>query len=145
MTAKVQAIIPGTAIGPAIVLDEPVSLWGGVDAETGCIIDRQHPQLGVCLTGAIVFMRSGRGSSSASSVLAEAIRLGTAPAAFVIEEPDEILVLGSLVGEELYGIATPVVIADPEATRTIETGDTVTVDRETLAVADQAHDGVARS
>ncbi len=132
MTAEVTPVVPGTASGPAIVLDEPVSLWGGFDAETGCIIDRQHPQLGVCLTGAIVFMRSGRGSSSASSVLAESVRLGTAPAAFVIEQPDEILVLGSFVGEELYGITTPVVIAEPSLSGDITTGTTITLDASTL-------------
>ena len=123
----VRPIVAGDAAGPALVLDEPVSLWGGFDATTGCIIDQLHPQHGVCLTGAVVFMYSGRGSSSASSVLAEAIRLGTAPAAFVLVQPDEILALGALVGEEIYGTATPIVIAARADTEAIKAGQQLTV------------------
>jgi predicted aconitase with swiveling domain len=55
-------------------------------------------------------MVSGRGSSSASTVLAEAIRLGTAPAAIVLAEPDPILVVGAMVAETLYGRRCPVVV-----------------------------------
>ena len=46
-------------------------------------------------------MPSGRGSSSSSSVLAEAIRAGTAPAAIVLGEADPILALGAIVAREL--------------------------------------------
>lgn len=131
MTASdtsVRVIVTGEARGPAVVLSEPVSFWGGFDSTTGKIIDQLHPQCGLCLTDAVVFMRSGRGSSSASSVLTEAIRLGTAPAAFVLEEPDEILALGSIVGDELYGRATPIVIADTAVTRGVNTGTRVEID-----------------
>jgi len=95
-----------------LVLDEPLSFWGGLDSETGTIIDHHHPQFGQRVAATILVMRSGRGSSSASSVLAEAIRLGTAPAAVVLLEPDEIIVIGSVVADELYGITMPVAVVD---------------------------------
>jgi predicted aconitase with swiveling domain len=57
-------------------------------------------------------MPSGRGSSSSSSVLAEAIRCGTGPAGIVLAEPDPILVVGALVAARLYGLACPVVVAE---------------------------------
>jgi predicted aconitase with swiveling domain len=69
-------------------------------------------------------MASGRGSSSSSSVLAEAIRAGTAPAAIVLSEPDPILALGAIVARELYGRTIPVVVA-PEAA--LRTGELVTI------------------
>ena len=69
-------------------------------------------------------MRSGRGSSSSSYVLAESIRAGTAPAAIVLEEADAIIALGSIVAAELYGIAMPVVVA---GRRTLAAGNVVTV------------------
>jgi PAS domain S-box-containing protein len=47
----------------------------------GRIIDRSHPDLGARVTGTILVMPGGRGSSSSSSVLAEAIRRGTGPPA----------------------------------------------------------------
>lgn len=112
----------------AVVLDEPLSLWGGFDPTTGRIIDRRHPQVGTELAGHVVVMPSGRGSSSSSSVLAEAIRAGTAPAAILLLEPDEILFLGALVAEELYGLTCPVLVLEAEAYRSIRSGDTVAID-----------------
>lgn len=57
-------------------------------------------------------MEYGRGSSSSTGVLAEAIRLGTAPVAIVLAEADIIVMLGALVADDLYGIPCPVVVAD---------------------------------
>lgn len=94
----------------ALVLDEPLSLWGGVDPATGEVIDAHHPQRGANVRGRVLVMASGRGSSSSASVLAEAVRAGTAPAAIVLGEPDLILSIGAAVAEELYGRRVPVVV-----------------------------------
>ena len=99
--------------GFALVLEEPLSLWGGMDPATGEIVDVRHPQRGARLTGRVVVMPSGRGSSSSASVLAEAVRAGTAPAAILLGEPDLILAIGSAVAEELYGVTVPVVVVGP--------------------------------
>lgn len=120
----VRALTPGLARGPAVVLDEPLSFWGGLDPETGTLIDAHHPQVGQVLAGVVLSMPSGRGSSSSSYVLAEAIRAGTAPVAIVLGEADAIVALGAIVAAELYGIEVPVVVApDTE----LVTGETVTV------------------
>lgn len=95
------------------MLDEGLSLWGGMDPATGELIDVRHPQRGVLLTGRVVVMPSGRGSSSSASVLAEAVRAGTAPAGFVLGEPDLILEIGAAVAQELYGITVPIVVLPP--------------------------------
>jgi uncharacterized protein len=125
--ADARTLVPGTAEGRALVLDEPLSFWGGVDPETGDITDVRHPQHGASVTGRILVMPSGRGSSSSSSVLAESIRAGTAPAAIVLGEADPILALGAIVARELYGKVTPVVVAtDPSLP--IQTGADVVVD-----------------
>lgn len=114
----------GDASGPALVLDEPLSFWGGVDPATGDIVDVHHPQVGANVAGRVLIMPSGRGSSSSSSVLAESIRAGTAPVAIVLFEPDPILALGAIVARELYGRMIPVVVA-PEAA--LRTGELVTI------------------
>jgi len=80
-------------------------------------------------------MPTGRGSSSASSVLAEAVRLGTAPVAIVLSEPDEIVALGSLVAEEIYGTVMPVVVAGDE---NIATGDHVSIEQAILIITPQS-------
>ena len=72
-----RVLVVGTASGQALVLDEPLSFWGGFDAETGRVIEERHPQAGASIAGRVLVMPSGRGSSSSSSVLAEALRRGT--------------------------------------------------------------------
>ena len=114
MADAARVLVAGEARGPVLALDEPLSFWGGFESETGTIIDQAHPQVGASLTGKIVMMTVGRGSSSASSVLAEAIREGTAPAALILQESDEIIVLGAIVADEIYGIVMPIVIVDAE-------------------------------
>lgn len=108
--AEARTLVAGTAEGAVLVLHEPLSFWGGVDPATGDVVDVHHPQRGVNVAGRILVLPAGRGSSSSSSVLAEAIRAGTAPAAIVLLEPDPILALGAIVARELYGIAMPVVV-----------------------------------
>jgi predicted aconitase with swiveling domain len=125
--AEARTLVAGRAEGEALVLDEPLSFWGGLDPQTGDIIDVRHPQRGANVTGRVLVLSSGRGSSSSSSVLAEAIRAGTAPAAIVLGEADPILALGAIVARELYGIVTPVVVATGP---TIQTGCYVVVDAE---------------
>jgi hypothetical protein len=121
---EARTLVAGDAHGSALVLDEPLSFWGGVDPATGDIIDIHHPQRDANVAGRVLVMPSGRGSSSSSSVLAEAIRAGTAPVAIVLLEPDPILALGAIVARELYGRTIPVVVT-PEAA--FRTGDLLTV------------------
>jgi predicted aconitase with swiveling domain len=123
--------VAGTASGPALVLDEPLSFWGGVDPSTGDIVDVHHPQREENVAGRVLVMPSGRGSSSSSSVLAEAIRAGTAPVAIVLSEPDPILALGAIVARELYGRTIPIVVASKPDVRS---GEIVTVRAEAEAV-----------
>ena len=121
--------------GRALVLAEPLSLWGGMDPATGELIDARHPQRGLRLTGRVVVMASGRGSSSSASVLAEAVRAGTAPAAIVLGEPDLILEIGSAVAEELYGVVVPVVAVTADALSEIVDGTEVRIDEHGLVRA----------
>jgi predicted aconitase with swiveling domain len=124
----VRTLAPGQATGGALVLTAPLSFWGGLDPATGRIIDQRHPQRGVPVTGRALVMPGGRGSRSSSSVLAEAIRAGTGPAAILLSEPDLIITLGALVAAEMYGQTVPVVVLPPVLYATISTGDAITID-----------------
>src|SRR5260370_31518383 len=115
MSARAFAVVPlvpGAASGPILRLDEPLSFWGGLDSATGTIIDRLHPQRGACVAGRVLMMPTGRGSSSGSATLAEALRLGNGPAAILMLERDAIVVVGAMVAAELYGLACPVALAN---------------------------------
>lgn len=110
-----RAIVTGQGHGAPLLLSEPLSFWGGYDAERGCVVESGHPQHGARLAARVMLMERAKGSSSSSSVLAEAIRHGTGPAAIVMRERDLIVGLGCIVASELYGLHVPVVVVD-EAT-----------------------------
>jgi predicted aconitase with swiveling domain len=122
-----RVLADGVANGTALVLEQPLSLWGGVDPGTGSIIDVRHPQRGRSVTGRVLVMASVRGSSSSSSILAETVRAGVAPAAILLGEPDLILAVGAAVAEELYGIRLPVVQLPLGQLRTIPDGAPISV------------------
>ncbi|MCW3004980.1 MAG: uncharacterized protein JWQ20_4278 [Conexibacter sp.] len=120
-------VVPGHAQGTVLVLDAPLSFWGGVDPATGCVVDVRHPQHGACLAGRIVAVPGGRGSSSSSSTLLEAVRAGTAPAAILLGRIDAILPLGAMVARELYGRGPAVVRLDAQLPL-LANGDIVSID-----------------
>lgn len=120
-----RALSPGCASGVALVLDEPLSFYGGVD-DAGTIADVHHPQLGSSVVGKVLFLPTGRGSSSSASSLAELIRAGAGPAAIVLGRSDPIIAMGAIVALELYELGVPVLVA-PFVGR-FATGDLVLVE-----------------
>jgi predicted aconitase with swiveling domain len=129
MTASLRgrALAAGAAQSTALVLRQGLSLWGGMEPASGRVVDAHHPQVGELLAGRILVLPSTRGSSSSASVLAEAARLGTAPAAILIAEADLILAIGAAVAAELYGVCIPVVELAAEDLAAIPDGAPVRV------------------
>jgi predicted aconitase with swiveling domain len=105
-------LAPGRGGGAPLLLEEPLSFWGGLDPTTGRIIDRWHPQAGALVAGRVLMMPAGRGSSSGSATLAEAIRLEVGPAAILLLKRDPIVIVGALVAAELYGRLRPVALIE---------------------------------
>ena len=52
--------------GKILVFQEGLSFWGGVDPDTGVIIDAHHPDHGASVSGKVVLMPTSRGSCSGS-------------------------------------------------------------------------------
>ena len=99
---QARVLTASEATGPVLALDEPLSFWGAFDPRTGIILDVHHPQRGACVTGTVLLMQQTRGSGSAPGAIAEAIRLGTAPAAIILGEADVNLAIGAEVAATLY-------------------------------------------
>lgn len=111
LTAKI--LFPGHAEGALLKLTDPLSFWGGVDPDTGQIIDVRHAQRSAYLGDRVVAIPRTIGSSSSSAVMLELIRNGHAPQALVLGRVDAILIVGCLVGRELGYTCPPVLQLDP--------------------------------
>jgi uncharacterized protein len=122
-----RPLVAGEAAGAALVLEQPLSYAGGIDRTSGLIEDIRSPHLGVLVTSRVIVMPIGRGSSSASATLAEAIRLGTAPRAIVLPGVDQILTIGAIVARTLYGLVCPILVVDDADYRSISSGDLITI------------------
>lgn len=106
-----RPIVAGEASGRALVLGARLSFAGGVSLDTGIIIDHRHPRAGACVTGTVLVMPSGRGSSTSSNILGELLRLGRGPTAIIMLEVDQIVIMGVLLAQTLYGVVCPVLVA----------------------------------
>jgi predicted aconitase with swiveling domain len=108
MPIRAREIFGGTASGPILWLDEPLSFWGGFDPATGIIIDNNHPQKGRCIKQMILVMPSTRGSGGTPGGVAEAIRNGSGPAAIIMKVADANVMIGAAVAQKLYALTCPV-------------------------------------
>lgn len=106
--AQGRSLVEGSAEGALISASIGLSFWGGIDPFSGEVIDRHHPLSGEIITGKILAIPGGRGSCTGSSVMLELILNGHAPAGLILAEPDEILTLGVLVAEVIFGKSFPV-------------------------------------
>ena len=123
-----KPVVPGTAEAVALVSKEPLSLWGGLNAHTGEIIDRRHERSGENVSGRVFVFPQGRGSSTASAVLLESVKAGKAPAAIINSRVDPILALGSILADELYGRPVPIVVLSEADFLAIHDGDHVIIE-----------------
>jgi predicted aconitase/predicted aconitase with swiveling domain len=104
-----RIIVEGAAKGDVLACTEGLSFWGGVDPDTGCIIDFHHKNHGTPVSGKILLMPTSRGSCSGSGVLLELSLKALAPAALVFCEHEEILTLGALVSNRIFNRPLPTI------------------------------------
>ncbi len=123
-----RPVVAGSAEGAAIVSRTALSFWGGICPRTGEIIDRRHERSGTIVTDKVFVFPQGKGSSTSSAVLMESIRAGVAPAAIINLKVDPILALGSIVAEELYHQAIPIVVLQEEDFFSIKQDDYLAIE-----------------
>ena len=132
---EARLLIPGHATGPAMVLDDTLSFWGGFEPSNGEIIDVHHPQFGQLVGGSVLFIPQSRGSAGTPGGIAETLRNGSGPLAFVLGEPDVNISVGTLVANRLYELEIPVLEISLAAMAQIRSGDSVTIDQRGIVVA----------
>lgn len=114
MNTTAQSILAGTAEGPILATTEPLSFWGGVDPSSGKIIDVHHPLHGQSIKGVVLMMPSTRGSCTGSGVLLDLALNGMAPAALVFCQAEDVVTLGALIADKMFGHSLPVLRLAPE-------------------------------
>jgi predicted aconitase with swiveling domain len=130
-----RVLVAGSAEGPALRLDEPLSFWGGFDPSNGEIIDAHHPQCGQRVGGTVLFIPASRGSAGTPAGIAESLRRGSGPMALVLGQSDVNIGIGALVANRLYGLSVPVLELPAEMLRRIDSGRRVSIDASGLLVA----------
>ncbi|PVE25022.1 hypothetical protein DC522_07335 [Microvirga sp. KLBC 81] len=130
------AFVHGEALGEIIASNVELSFWGGVDPSSGEVIDRHHPLSGQILTGKVLVIPGGRGSCSGSGVILELLLTGKGPAAMVVEREDDILTLGVVIAEEVFGKSIPVVTLDPQDFHQVATARYARVDGNRVVCGD---------
>jgi len=126
MELRGRVIKAGIAEGIALVSPEPVGFLGGVDPETGIVIEPGHPLEGQCVTGRVLVFSTGKGSTVGSYTLYRMARSDTAPAAIVNAESEAIVAVGAIIGD--------IPMVDQVDIARIRTGDRVCVDGDRVTV-----------
>lgn len=124
----VDILVPGHGVGEALVLDAPLSFWGGVDSESGRIIDRQHPQCNIRVSGRVLVLPGVRGSTAAPGALLELLMSGAGPAALLTGRFEVVPLVTALTVSLLDRAPLPVaVMQSPTRHAGLRTGVTVSV------------------
>lgn len=96
---KGRSICEGKAKGIALVSNEPISFFGGVNAETGIVVEKGHCLEGKCIAGSVLVFPNGKGSTVGSYVLYRLKKNGLAPKAIVNKECEAIVASGAIVSK----------------------------------------------
>lgn len=121
-------LVPGSASGPLLYSGLELSFWGGVNSESGEIIDRHHPLNGEHLKDTIFAIPGGRGSCSGSGVILELLLNGKGPQGLVFSQPETILTLGVIVAKEVFGKSIPVIQVSADDFTRISTAKNICID-----------------
>ena len=94
-----RKISPGTANGEALVTSQSLSFYGGVDPDTGVVVEKAHELEGKSITGKVLVFPSGKGSTVGSYVLYQLATTGKGPVAIVNQQTETIVAVGCIISE----------------------------------------------
>jgi uncharacterized protein len=93
---KGRTTSPGIVQGEAIVSTEPIGFYGGIDPNTGIIIDKNHPLKGQSVKGKILVFPNGKGSTVGSYVIYGLQKNGVGPLGIINKETETIVATGAI-------------------------------------------------
>ncbi len=99
MELKSRIILKGTVQGEAMVTSQSISFYGGVDPNTGEIIEKGHELQGKTVKGKILVFPNGKGSTVGSYTLYRMKKNGVAPAGMINRECETVVAVGAIISE----------------------------------------------
>ena len=123
---KGRVIWKGRTEGEALVTNQPISFYGGVDPETGKIVEKGHELEGRLIADKILVFPRGKGSTVGSYILLRLKRRGLAPRAIINHRCEPIIAVGAIIAE--------IPCVDQVDISKISTGDQVIVDENRIEV-----------
>ena len=94
-----RKIYKGVVEADALVTNDAISFYGGIDPDTGKVVETGHELEGVKITGKILVFPTGKGSTVGSYTMYRMMKNKTAPAAIVNEQIDTIIAVGCIISE----------------------------------------------
>ena len=94
-----RVIKAGRAEGPALVSPAPIGFLGGVDPDTGVVLEPGHPLQGQSVAGKVLVFPTGKGSTVGSYTILRLGRGGHGPAAMINAESEAIVAVGAIIAD----------------------------------------------
>ncbi len=135
-----RKVVGGVAEAEAIVTRDTISGWGGIDSNTGTIIERRHQLVGQSFKNKVLVFPGAKGSSGWSHFFHLARVAGAAPAAMLFNIMTAKVALGAVVTR-----VPAMTDFDQDPLDVIESGDWVKVDADRGIVEVRKKTGVKRA
>lgn len=129
MNLRGRVIYPGKALGKALVTSQAISFFGGIDPETGVVVERSHQLEGQCVAGKVLVFPTGKGSTVGSYTLYRMKHNGCAPLAILNSECETITAVGCIIAE--------ITCVDQLPIGEIPAGSLVTIDGDMVCIEAQ--------
>ena len=126
MELKGRVISKGKAQDEALVTSQPISFYGGVDPNTGEIIEKGHELQGKSVKGKVLVFPSGKGSTVGSYTLYRMKKNGVAPAGMINKECETVVAVGAIISE--------IPCVDKIDISQIRTGDLISIDGDLVTI-----------
>ncbi|MDR0797825.1 MAG: DUF126 domain-containing protein [Nitrososphaerota archaeon] len=121
---KGRIIYKGTVEGEALTTSMPISFYGGVDPNTGIVLEKGHELEGMSIKDKILVFPQGKGSTVGSYTLYRMKKNNTAPLGMINKETETIVAVGAIISE--------IPFIDKVDITKIKTGNKVTIENENL-------------
>lgn len=124
---KGRIIFKGKAEAEALVTKMPISFYGGVDPNTGVIIEKGHELQGTSIKDKILVFPQGKGSTVGSYTLYRLKKNSVAPAAMINNETETIVAVGAIISE--------IPFVDKIDVSKIKSGDKIKIENDTVTIS----------